>query len=139
MRVPFVCLIALVIACGAAPPVTANPAAHLSGHVDFGGCGGTVHATGSAPCSYVAANGALVVLTDVNGHARDNSADATGRYEFAVPAGRYSLVASLVGWSPPSSPYPSGVRINAQSSAQEILLTSGVSVTENLVITYSPD
>jgi len=115
-----------------------SPAAHLSGHVDFGGCGGTAPVTGSAPCSYVAANGASVVLTDVNRHARDSSADAVGHYDFAVPAGRYSLVAKLVGWSPPSSPYPPGVRINAQSSAHEILLTSGASVTQNLVITYSP-
>jgi hypothetical protein len=117
-------MIVLFVACGPAAPVTANPTARLSGRVDFGGCGGAAPA-GSAQCSYVAANGATVILTDANGNTQNTIADSAGHYQFAVPAGRYSFFARLEGWSPPSSPYPTGVRINAQSPVREILLTSG--------------
>jgi hypothetical protein len=138
VRALLVSVIVLVAACGPATPVMANPPASLNGRVDFGGCGGAAPATGSALCSYVVANGATVVLTDADGIARNTVADSAGHYTFTVPAGQYSLLARLEGWTPPSSPYPTDVRINAQSSVREILLTSGQSVTQNLVISYSP-
>jgi hypothetical protein len=138
VRAVFASVIVLVAACGPATPVVANPPAHLSGRVDFGGCGGAPPATGPPQCSYVVANGAAVVLTDVNGNVRNAMADSTGHYAFTVPAGQYSLLARLEAWTPPSSPYPTDIRINAQSSIREILLTSGKSVTQNLVIPFSP-
>lgn len=130
-------VIVLVAACGPATQPAAIPPAHLSGRVDFGWCGGAAPAAGSARCSYVAANGATVVLTDAIGNARNTIANMAGHYAFTVPAGQYSLLARLEGWTPPSSPYPSDMRINAQSSVRQVLLTAGNSVTQNLVIIYS--
>lgn len=129
---------AVAVACSPAPPAVAGPPAHLSGRVDFGGCGGAAPATGPAPCSYVVANGAAVVLTGAEGLARNTVADKAGRYSFTVPAGGYSVQARVEGWSPPSSPYPTTLRISAQSSVRQVLLASGESVTQNLVIIFSP-